>query len=201
MKTIGGVLLLVSLVFVQDDVGSKNVVGLTGSAHDFSGEAWTGGDKCVACHAGPTEKLPADAPIRRPSAPFGRTFGDAVSPGGKPPRTIPGPGSLVCIGCHDGTVTGDMFGGLAAPRSLNLQHPALRRSGHGGTNHPVGVEYPAFDLDYRPVNAVLSEQKVLLPNGRVECTSCHDPHNQTGSEHMLTKDNTASALCLTCHRK
>ncbi|MBN4058944.1 cytochrome c3 family protein [bacterium AH-315-J04] len=40
-----------------------------------------------------------------------------------------------------------------------------------------------------------------MPNGRVECTSCHDPHNQSGAPYMLVKSNARSALCLTCHKK
>ena len=43
--------------------------------------------------------------------------------------------------------------------------------------------------------------KVLLPDGKIECTSCHDPHNQSGQPHMLVKSNRGSALCLTCHKK
>jgi predicted CXXCH cytochrome family protein len=42
---------------------------------------------------------------------------------------------------------------------------------------------------------------VRLPDGRVECVSCHDPHNQSGTQAMLAVSNRRSALCLTCHVK
>lgn len=35
----------------------------------------------------------------------------------------------------------------------------------------------------------------------VECGSCHDPHNTTGTTTFLRKSNAASAVCLTCHNK
>ena len=173
--------------------------GLEGSKHDFSNEAWTAGDMCVACHA-PKSDLPAEAPLWNPSAGFNRAFGDAVRDK-KDRRALPGEGSLICLRCHDGTVAQDMFGGLAAPSGRNIRHPALLTTGHGGTDHPVGIEYPRTDREFRPASAVLSEGAVPLPGGKVECTSCHDPHNQSGTRYMLVKSNHRSALCLTCHKK
>ena len=173
--------------------------GLRGSKHDFSAEQWTGGDMCVACHS-PKSELPPEAPLWNPSADFNRVFGDAIRRTDHT-STLPGEGTLICLRCHDGTIAQDMLGGLATPTSTNTAHPALLSTGHGGTNHPVGVDYPAFDADYRPLAALLSEGKVVLPQGKVECVSCHDPHNQSGGRHMLVKSNHRSALCLTCHKK
>jgi hypothetical protein len=155
---------------------SQPMPGLQGSKHDFSSEEWTGGDSCIACHADRREDFPAEAPLWNPSAEFNRTFGDAVQDrDGR--LSLPGDGTMICMRCHDGTMAKDMFGGLAPPSSANKRHPAILTTGHGRTNHPVGVAYPAFDRDFRPLNAVLSEGKVLLPDGRIECISCHDPHN------------------------
>jgi predicted CXXCH cytochrome family protein len=177
------------------------VVGLEDSKHDFSHEDWTGGDLCLACHAQSSDEMPAEAPLWNPSADFQRTFGDALRREPGEERSAAGGGSIICMRCHDGTMARDMFGGLTAPSAVNIQHPAFLTSGHGGTSHPVGVEYPQFERDFRPMNFVLSEGKVLLPDGKVECISCHDPHNQEGARYMLTKSNERSALCLTCHRK
>jgi predicted CXXCH cytochrome family protein len=49
----------------------------------------------------------------------------------------------------------------------------------------------------------------LLPNTvgggaplGVECTTCHEPHNQTGYTYLLRIQNTtASGLCRSCHNK
>jgi predicted CXXCH cytochrome family protein len=77
----------------------------------------------------------------------------------------------------------------------------LSRRGHGATDHPVGVEYPQFGKGYRPMTSVLSSGVVTLPNGKVECTSCHDPHNEAEVDKMLVMSDDRSALCLTCHKK
>ena len=64
----------------------------------------------------------------------------------------------------------------------------------------VGVEYPRLDRFYRPLN-VLSAAGVPLGGGHVQCSSCHDPHDQAGTKYMLVVENTRSALCMVCHNK
>lgn len=39
------------------------------------------------------------------------------------------------------------------------------------------------------------------PADYVQCTSCHDPHQEPDKPTFLRKPNTGSALCLTCHVK
>jgi predicted CXXCH cytochrome family protein len=41
----------------------------------------------------------------------------------------------------------------------------------------------------------------LLFSTQVECASCHDVHNTANNTSLLTINNAASALCLTCHDK
>ena len=74
-------------------------------------------------------------------------------------------------------------------------------TGHKSSEHPVGVEYPQFDKGYRPLIAVVASGTVTLPDGKVECTSCHDPHDMSDEDYMLVTSNARSALCLICHRK
>ena len=38
-------------------------------------------------------------------------------------------------------------------------------------------------------------------NGKVECASCHEPHNNGPTVKMLRISNTGSQLCLVCHGK
>lgn len=204
MKALGLALLalVVAVGRLRDaSTDGQPVAGLSSSKHDFSAESWTGGDRCIACHFQKREEFPAEAPLWNPSAAFNRTFGDAIRdrPGDR--SSLPGNGTLVCLRCHDGTMAKDMFGSLATTPAVNKRHPGPATSAHGGTNHPVGIEYPQFDRGYRPMNLILSEGKVVLPDGRIECTSCHDPHNELGTTDMLTKSNERSALCLTCHIK
>lgn len=192
-------LMLLALLPALSPTGQDPVPGLKGSKHDFTDEAWTGGDLCVACHAQAPEQLP-EAPLWGPSQSFNEAFGEAINaPPGERPR-LPGAGSMICMRCHDGALASDMFGGLSAPAAVNHRHPAVMTAGHA-TNHPVGVAYPQHDRGFHPMHAVVSEGMVRLPDGRVECISCHDPHNQAGARFMLTKSNARSALCLTCHNK
>jgi len=63
------------------------------------------------------------------------------------------------------------------------------------------VVYPELRKGYRPVVAVLAKGTVTLPNNRVECVSCHDPHAAADVDRLLVMSNSRSALCLTCHQK
>ncbi len=107
----------------------------------------------------------------------------------------------MCLRCHDGTIATETITAVKGDRFTNKQNPGLFGAGHGRSDHPVGVDYPQFDKGYRPITSVLASSTVMLPDARVECISCHDPHNQSGEEHMLVTSNARSALCLTCHKK
>jgi predicted CXXCH cytochrome family protein len=68
-------------------------------------------------------------------------------------------------------------------------------------DHPISFVYNnalvAANSELKdPANLI---SKVRLDHdGQMQCTSCHDPHdNQYGK--FLVQDNTASALCLNCH--
>jgi predicted CXXCH cytochrome family protein len=67
-------------------------------------------------------------------------------------------------------------------------------------DHPIGVPIPQDRREYRS-SAMVAASGIPLPEGRVECVSCHDPHNQQGLDDLLVKSNRRSALCLTCHLK
>jgi predicted CXXCH cytochrome family protein len=114
----------------------------------------------------------------------------------------PGASSLLCLSCHDGSVAIDTFG--AEPlRTESMLGSRGRIGTHGdlGTDHPVGIRYPDHDRSYHPRAEVESDGSVRLPEGRVECVSCHDVHSAGVTDKLLVKSNDRSALCLTCHRK
>lgn len=72
----------------------------------------------------------------------------------------------------------------------------------GGINltddHPISVTYPATS---QFITASGGKVDILpLYNNKVECASCHDPHNTTFGL-FLRKSNSGSQLCLTCHNK
>ncbi|MCB9849757.1 MAG: cytochrome c3 family protein [Phycisphaerales bacterium] len=194
--------------------------GIKGSKHDFSNAAWSKDDNCGACHTPHQETPPKQGPLWNPNADLSRRFGTTAAqtrrlnrrdmsttndPTGR--RRLagrifdPGAGTLTCLRCHDGALASDMIPTISEERPVNTFHPSTRVAGHGRSNHPVGIPYPGFGHDYHPVTRVTSSGAVVLPDGYVECLSCHDPHNESGYNHMLVMSNAGSALCLTCHRK
>ncbi len=187
------ILLVASLVVF---VGGWAAGGLEGSKHDFRSQEWAGNDGCTACHTPERDEPPTEAPLWDPNADLNRTFGTSLAQ-----SKSAGLGTNMCLRCHDGTIARDNIPVPRKVRFVNTGNPGLFSSAHGGSDHPVAVEYPKFDPDFRPAPSVVAGRAVLLPEGRVECSSCHDPHNMTGERFMLVRSNARSALCLTCHRK
>ncbi len=68
-------------------------------------------------------------------------------------------------------------------------------------DHPISMPYPTPDVDpnfFVPPDTQKGWSDVKLFRGRVECPSCHNPHDPT-NEPFLRKTMAASALCTTCH--
>jgi predicted CXXCH cytochrome family protein len=111
--------------------------------------------------------------------------------------------SKLCLSCHDGATAIDSFGGneeffnnvTIGDRPSNL-----------GTNlrddHPIGIQYPPPDLTGYNDKSTFTGVRVVNINGvdRVECTSCHDPHDNTLGM-FLRQTLDGSALCLECHNE
>ena len=117
--------------------------------------------------------------------------------GGQPEGT-----SKLCLSCHDGATAIDSFGGNEG--FFNDVRIGADRPSNLGTDlrddHPIGVAYPPPDLTEYHDKSTFTGVKVITINGvdRVECTSCHDPHdNSYGMFLRQTLDG--SALCLECH--
>lgn len=126
--------------------------------------------------------------------------------------------SLLCLSCHDGTVTQASFyrvaSGMGGPGSFNAQNI-------GGTtglanDHPVdfvysvalaaadgGLKAPTEGASVRipyvgtPALPLYKDQSTDV-SGRLECATCHNPHNNTNNP-FLRMTNNGSALCLNCH--
>ncbi len=170
--------------------------GIEGSKHDFSNKAWSDGETCGVCHSPKPGEPPKAAPLWNPNADLTRTFGESIAS-----NRLPGNGTLMCLRCHDGTVAREAISGVRRNRFVNNQNPALLSPSHGRSDHPVGVEYPLVAKGFRPITSVISSGTVTVPDGKVECISCHDPHNESGERYMLVTSLARSGLCLTCHKK
>lgn len=180
---------------VSAGLGGWAFAGIDGSKHDFRKAPWSGGESCGVCHTPHRSEPPKAAPLWDPSADLDRRFGSGAS------RPAPGAGTTSCLKCHDGTVARETFNVPREPRPTFRSDLDSFMAAHGGTDHPVGVEYPELRKGYRAVTTVLARGTVQLPENRVECVSCHDPHASAGIDKMLVTSNARSALCLTCHQK
>jgi hypothetical protein len=206
----GGLLLLAALPALAGTI--------TGSAHDFTGQAWSGGRICVACHAPhKTDTTTTDAPLWS-HANSTATYTLYSTPTMNATVTQPGGGSKLCMSCHDGTVAVNSFGGVTGTTMISAANNL-------GTNlkgsHPIGFTYNTalatadgslHDPSTKTVTIGSGTQTrtgtvnaMLLYGGKMECDSCHDVHNTftvgglgTG---LVKVDPSGSKICLACHNK
>ena len=195
-------LILVLLIILSGRIAWAD---LNGSAHDFSSKAWSGGQICTICHT-PHNSQTAVVPLWNHGATTA-SFTLYSSPTFKASTTQPTGASRACLSCHDGTVALDTFGGktgttLLAGRTL---------LGNDLSNdHPISFVYNSAlavsvaglrDPSAAPSGLGGTIRDNLLFNDRLECASCHDVHNSHNQANLLVKNNSGSALCLTCHVK
>lgn len=211
---------------------------IVNSRHDLRSTLGLGanGEICVVCHTphdangnNGTDPAPAaNAPLwnRTLSAVTDYTMYSANGSG-----TIDGAEDLqptgasrLCLGCHDGTVGLDQYGGGA-----NTGTPVIDPANafYVGTDlrgqHPISIVYdPVADPGLHPatngitiggydpggggaVNPTRTGtiDSLMLQATKVQCSSCHDVHNTfvATSTAMLRISLAGSALCLTCHNK
>lgn len=118
----------------------------------------------------------------------------------------PNGSSRLCLSCHDGTIALGSVSSCTTPVSMQNGVTTMPNgSDNLGTDlsgdHPISFVYDgnlaAKDPQLKDP-ATLTGKVKLDFQGRLQCTACHDPHNdQFGN--FLVVDNTASALCLACH--
>ncbi|GAB4177602.1 MAG: cytochrome c3 family protein [Geothermobacteraceae bacterium] len=110
--------------------------------------------------------------------------------------------SRLCLSCHDGTIALGMLRGgymidplgpIPAGRLSNLETDL-------SDDHPISFVYDSTLAASAEVKdpSDLAGTALKLRDGRLECTTCHDPHKDTYGK-FLVMDNTGSALCETCH--
>jgi predicted CXXCH cytochrome family protein len=116
-----------------------------------------------------------------------------------------GADSSLCLSCHDGTVAVGqvtpygpyMMQGKWDPLGSQLQ-----------SSHPFSLQLPIKDasdlVSSLAANGKTADQTgaVKLLKGNIECTSCHEPHNQyvdMQSQNFLVLINKKGAICTACH--
>lgn len=81
----------------------------------------------------------------------------------------------LCLGCHDGTYD-HVAGGQTEFTTLADMHPVSIKYIPGGPEEEMQAFDHTANIPLRP-NATVANT-LLDSRGRVQCTSCHDPHSQ-----------------------
>jgi predicted CXXCH cytochrome family protein len=193
-------LLAIALLAASGPAGAGSVVG---SKHDFSargpGEhrATTEPDACIFCHIAHHSSslaLSNRPETTAPHRPYESTTMSA-SPGG------PTGSSRLCLSCHDGTIAVGQTRNGAIPMKGGDRPIAAGKRANLGTDlrrsHPVSMRASPAGKTRAPARG---DAVRLDRAGLVQCTSCHDPHDEWRDPlagKFLVKS--AATLCASCH--
>ena len=114
--------------------------------------------------------------------------------------------SRLCLSCHDGTIA--LGAVLSRPTEISFSIRTL--SGRSTSletdlsdDHPVSFSYQSSITSGNKelvAASALTSSVQLDSTGQLQCTACHDPHNDALGK-FLVLTNQYSALCLKCHNK
>ena len=204
-----GVLVMLVFFGLACAPGQLSAAGVASSAHNLSPtgpgrvKAATAAGVCEFCHIahGGDEVAPLWS-RRNPTAVYQPySSSTAVARPGQPTGS-----SLLCLSCHDGTIAlGEIINRSSAVLMSggNSRMPPGR--GLTGTDltddHPISFQYTA---SLAGQNGELKSPAALGPlikldsAGQLQCTSCHNAHDDTYGD-FLVEPNVGSGLCLECH--
>ena len=135
-------------------------------------------------------------------------------------QLVPTPGSvsLLCLGCHDGSVAVNSYGNTS--QLLTSQSGGggmigatyvIGKDNYLGNHHPIGFSYDvaqSVDTELRPSGIAQMggagnvSDHLFGASNNMECGTCHSVHNKGNTgETLLWRSDEASRLCLTCHDK
>lgn len=214
--------LLLSAVILLTGAASAGALSVINSKHDLAVGSATSGPKsttetqtCMFCHTvhRPAQRSQlwnrADSAVQftfYSSNYLNNYLGQAT-----PTMTdLKASKTKLCLSCHDGVTalgalyniapnTLEMTGTLGASTvigtDLSNDHPVLYdvKPGAGPPTQP-GTD---SEIQLPPSGDAV---KVYGTTNRVECTSCHEPHDNTFGK-FLVKSNANAALCTSCHQK
>ena len=197
--------------------GAVAIGTIVGSAHDGTagGATWGSGEICLPCHVPHNAQKDGDDSYILWNHELTTATFDMYSPffmaeGDRGLRNqaspVAGGPSRLSLSCHDGTIALDSYGGTTGVTTIPGT-PGTPGSRNLGTDlrddHPIGIDYPADSTPGYIDDDLLTDVKLVdygAQTRRLECTSCHDPHDVTYPPFLrATKDG--SALCLKCHDK
>ncbi|MCX6895043.1 MAG: cytochrome C [Verrucomicrobia bacterium] len=194
-----------------------SAAGIVGTPHDLSGKGWGTTETCKFCHTPHFAQAVTGAPLwnHATTAASYTPYSSQTFKGQN--QTQPSAQSQLCLSCHDGTVAVDSFANAGVMRSGSQFITSTNLIG-GGTPHSLATDHPiSFTYDSALATAdgalvtpastnyvdTASATGIPLFGGKMECASCHEPHDNSKntSGKFLRVDNASSALCRKCHNK
>ncbi|GAB4141825.1 MAG: cytochrome c3 family protein [Planctomycetota bacterium] len=179
---------------------TKHNLSVTGTGQF---RAQSAAETCVFCHA--PHKARTQVPLwnRDDSTATYLTYQSSTFQG-----TVAQPNGTtkLCLSCHDGTIA---LGRVVSLSTEITMLPGRQYLSSGSAfldtnlrdDHPVTFSYAASrggsGIGFLPA-ASITPPVHLDENGLVQCTSCHDPHNNTHGYFLHATDQ-QSAICLSCH--
>lgn len=210
MRTLKHIALAATFTVAGLTIGSASIVG---TPHDLSGKGWGTTETCKFCHTPHFAQSVSGSPLWN-HATTTATYTLYTSQTFKGQnQTQPGAASLLCLSCHDGTVAIDSFanaGGVMQSGSHFMTTTNTIGGSHSlTTDHPISFTYDSALatsdgalVTPGSTNYVDNASATGIPlfGGKMECASCHEPHNNTWTK-FLRVNNASSALCTKCHVK
>ncbi len=189
-----------SIIKSQSIVNTKHNLSVTGPG---TVKAVTETEICLFCHT-PHNSRPV-APLWNRNDP-GATYTLYTSSMLQALPGQPDGSSILCLSCHDGTVA--LGSVLSRPTAINMSTGTFMPAGVSNmttnlsNDHPVSFAYTAAlataDGQLMPPSGITPP--VSLDNGRMQCTSCHDPHKNIYSDFLVATSQNSN-LCNSCHQR
>lgn len=190
-----------NLLFAQSLVNTVHNLSTSGPG---SIKADSESQICIFCHT-PHDSSPRQPLWNRPDPGFNYTLYNSSTAQASPGQ--PDGASVLCLSCHDGTIA---LGNVLSRTSPITFASGVTTMPSGSTNlttdlsddHPISFIYNAAlaGADSELADPSTLTGLVTLENNKMQCTSCHDPHNNVIGD-FLVDTNQASVLCLYCHQK
>ena len=204
------IVVLIAAILAVVSSQQSGTAAISGTPHDFSGKGWGSTELCVFCHTPHFSQTSINqAPLWSHSNTVVSAYTLYSSTSMSATLGQPSGQSKICLSCHDGTVAVDSFAVAGVMRNGSVTMSTTNRIGASSslaTDHPVSFTYDstlagsslAGLATPSSTTWVDAGHTVPLFAGKLECGSCHEPHNDTNGK-FLRISNAGSALCIKCH--
>jgi predicted CXXCH cytochrome family protein len=158
---------------------------------------------CIFCHTSHSGRSFAPMWNRESGVPVYTLYDSSTlySRPGQPDGT-----SKLCLSCHDGTIAlGRVLSRKNEFAMLNTSMGRIPPGKRSNLGSDLSDDHP---ISFDPAAAVSSSSELKHPapydavaydaQGKLQCTSCHDPHNDSHGD-FLARSNVNAAICKTCH--